>query len=49
MPLNAIDYEKKIYERGLKFERPPITCDSTKWEELAKDRLSAESAGYVWG
>jgi isopentenyl diphosphate isomerase/L-lactate dehydrogenase-like FMN-dependent dehydrogenase len=49
MPLNPIDYEKKIYERGLKFERPPITCDSTKWEELAKDRLSAESAGYVWG
>mmetsp|Transcript_1209 Transcript_1209/g.1325 ORF Transcript_1209/g.1325 Transcript_1209/m.1325 type:complete len:418 (-) Transcript_1209:1138-2391(-) len=49
MPFDPVSYEKEIYEKGLKFERPPITCESTKWEELAKEKLSAESAGYVWG
>jgi lactate 2-monooxygenase len=43
------DYQSEIYQKGLKYERPPITFDSTKWEGLAKDRLSAEAFGYVYG
>lgn len=41
------DYEQEVYAKGLKYERPLITFDSTKWEKLAKERLSAESWGYV--
>jgi lactate 2-monooxygenase len=43
------DYQTDIYQKGLKYERPPITFDPTKWESLAKERLSAESFGYVYG
>lgn len=49
IPPRPIEYEKQIYQRGLFFEKPSITCESTKWEELAKEKLSAESAGYIWG
>ncbi|RDW74775.1 alpha-hydroxy acid dehydrogenase [Coleophoma cylindrospora] len=43
------DYQAEIYQKGLRYERPPITFDSTKWEALAKERLSAEAFGYVYG
>jgi lactate 2-monooxygenase len=46
---DPLQYEKEIYQRGLKYERPPFTFDSSKWEELATERLSAEARGYVWG
>lgn len=42
-------YENEIFKRGLSYEKPRITCDSTKWEELAKKKLAAEPAGYVYG
>lgn len=48
-PLDPITYEQDVYQHGLHYERPPFTFDSTKWEELAMARMSAESTGYVHG
>ena len=42
-------YEQEVYQKGLRHERPPVTFDAIKWEPLAKERLSADSWGYVWG
>ncbi len=46
---NPIAYEQEVYARGLKYERPPFTFDSQKWEPMALERLSAEAKGYVYG
>jgi hypothetical protein len=45
---DPIAYEKDIYQRGLKYERPPFTFDVSQWETLATSRLSAEARGYVY-
>ena len=42
-------YETKVYTEGLNDKKPAITFDPSKWEGLAKERLSADSFGYVWG
>ncbi|KAJ6092272.1 hypothetical protein N7467_004241 [Penicillium canescens] len=42
-------YENGMYAAGLNNERSQISFDLTKWESLAKERLSADSFGYVWG
>jgi isopentenyl diphosphate isomerase/L-lactate dehydrogenase-like FMN-dependent dehydrogenase len=42
-------YENCIYAAGLNNERSQISFDPTKWESHAKERLSADSFGYVWG
>jgi lactate 2-monooxygenase len=47
--LDPVDYEKEVYQKGLEFERPPFTFKSLEWESLARERMSAESAGYVIG
>jgi lactate 2-monooxygenase len=49
LPTDPVDYEKEVYERGLQFQRPPFTFQTGKWEDQAKDRMSAESKGYVVG
>ena len=46
---NPIEYEDQVYQKGLKYSRPPFTFKSTEWEGLAQQRMSAESAGYVVG
>lgn len=46
---DAVDYEMQTYARGLDFERPPLTFEASKWEELACSRMSADSKGYVYG
>lgn len=46
---DAVDYEMQQYTRGLDFERPPLTFQASKWEELACERMSADSKGYVYG
>jgi len=46
---DAVDYEMQTYTRGLDFERPPLTFQADKWEELACSRMSADSKGYVYG
>lgn len=45
----AVDYENEVYEKGLQYERPPFTFKALEWEHLAKERMSAESCGYVVG
>ncbi|KAL2840547.1 FMN-dependent dehydrogenase [Aspergillus pseudoustus] len=42
-------YENEIYAAGLSDQRPQISFDATKWESLARERLPADSFGYVWG
>ena len=46
---DPVAYEKAVYQKGLRFERPPFTFRSEEWEPQAKARMSAESAGYVCG
>ena len=46
---DAVDYEMQTYTRGLDFERPPLTFQADRWEELACSRMSADSKGYVYG
>ena len=46
---DGYQYEMEIYNRGLDFERPALTFQADKWEELACSRLSSEAKGYVYG
>ncbi|KAF7537434.1 hypothetical protein G7054_g3723 [Neopestalotiopsis clavispora] len=46
---NPIEYENTIYQKGLRYERPPFTFKPLDWERLAEERMSAESKGYVVG
>ncbi|GAM91532.1 hypothetical protein ANO11243_095840 [Dothideomycetidae sp. 11243] len=48
-PKSAIAYEQEVYQRGLKYEKPPFTFNSSQWEPLALKLLSANAAGYVGG
>ncbi|KAJ5302276.1 hypothetical protein PENANT_c008G09200 [Penicillium antarcticum] len=47
--LTPYTYENDIYGAGLSDQKPPISFDPTKWQSLAKERLPADSFGYVWG
>ena len=49
LPIDPVEYEKSVYQKGLLFERPPFTFQSGEWERLAGERMSAESKGYVTG
>lgn len=42
-------YEAEVYHKGLKFERPPFTFQTTEWEPQAKEILNANAWGYVYG
>lgn len=44
-----ISYLDEVFAAGLHDEKPDITFQSLEWESLAKNRLSANSFGYVWG
>jgi lactate 2-monooxygenase len=46
---DGYQYEMEVYNRGLDFERPALTFQADKWEELACARLSSEAKGYVYG
>ncbi|KAL4926217.1 lactate 2-monooxygenase [Aspergillus undulatus] len=46
MPLT---YSTETFTAGLHGTKPPITFDPLAWESLAKQHLSADSFGYVWG
>lgn len=45
--LNAVEYEKEIYQRGLALQRPPFSFQTGKWQADAEARMSAESKGYA--
>ena len=46
---HPVDYEIEVYQKGLRYSRPPFTFKSEEWESLAARRMSAESKGYVSG
>lgn len=48
-PKNPVAYEKEIYDKGLRYERPRFTFQTNKWQALAEERMSAEARGYVVG
>jgi len=48
-PSNPVEYEQKIYQKGLQYERPPLTFQPLQWEPLASERMSAEARGYSTG
>lgn len=45
--VEPVEYEKHVYQQGLKFQRPPFTFQTDQWQGQAEDRMSAESKGYV--
>ncbi|KAI0482409.1 putative FMN dependent dehydrogenase [Xylariaceae sp. FL0804] len=46
---DPLAYEAAVYERGLRYQRPPFTFRPLEWEALAEQRMAAESRGYVVG
>lgn len=48
-PSDPMEYETEVYQRGLEFSRPPFSFKTDTWESSAKERMSAESQGYVVG
>ncbi|KAL4994234.1 FMN-dependent dehydrogenase [Aspergillus recurvatus] len=44
-----LTYSTETFAAGLHDTKPPITFNPLAWESLAKERLSADSFGYVWG
>ena len=45
--VEPVEYEKEIYQQGLKLQRPAFTFQTGKWQAEAEARMSAESKGYV--
>ncbi|KAI1772825.1 putative FMN dependent dehydrogenase [Hypoxylon cercidicola] len=46
---DPIAYEAEVYQRGLRYQRPPFTFKPLEWEPLASERMSADTRGYVLG
>lgn len=46
---NPVEYEKSVYQNGLRYERPAFTFRSTEWESQACTVMSSTSKGYVVG
>lgn len=46
---NPVEYEKSVYQKGLRYERPPFTFHAQEWERQASAQMSATSKGYVIG
>lgn len=46
---NFGNYQGEIYQRGLEGQRPTMSVDSRDWEKQAKERLAADSYGYLAG
>ncbi len=47
--VHPTDYEKQIYEQGLKYYRPQFTFQASQWQIEAEKLMSADSVGYVSG
>ncbi|KAK6954757.1 hypothetical protein Daesc_004726 [Daldinia eschscholtzii] len=48
-PDPIVAYEAEVYQRGLRYQRPPFTFKPLEWEALAAERMSADARGYVLG
>ncbi|KAI2466507.1 putative FMN dependent dehydrogenase [Annulohypoxylon bovei var. microspora] len=46
---DPIAYEAQVFQRGLRYQRPPFTFKPLEWEPLAAERMSADARGYVLG
>ncbi|KAL4813814.1 FMN-dependent dehydrogenase [Aspergillus spinulosporus] len=46
---NPLTYSTETFSASLHNTKPPITFDPLAWESLTKERLLADSFGYVWG
>ncbi|KAG4253929.1 L-lactate dehydrogenase (cytochrome) [Fusarium proliferatum] len=46
---DVLGYEKSTFDAGLHFARPAFTFQTSQWEPLAKETLSATSWGYIHG
>ncbi len=46
---DPVAYEAAVYQRGLRYQRPPFTFKALEWEGLAAERMSADARGYVLG
>ncbi|KAG5794424.1 hypothetical protein H9Q69_006525 [Fusarium xylarioides] len=46
---DVLGYGKSIFDAGLHFARPAFTFQTSQWEPLAKETLSATSWGYIHG
>ncbi|KAI1391453.1 putative FMN dependent dehydrogenase [Hypoxylon trugodes] len=46
---DPIAYEAEVYQRGLRYQRPPFTFKPLEWGPLAAERMSADTKGYVLG
>ncbi|KAK0663211.1 putative lactate 2-monooxygenase PB1A11.03 [Lasiodiplodia hormozganensis] len=46
---DPIAYEQSVFQAGLHSARPPFTFQPSKWEEMARNVLSANSWGYIHG
>ncbi|KAL4804539.1 FMN-dependent dehydrogenase [Aspergillus unguis] len=49
MPAQPFTYSAETFAAGLHDTKPAITFNPHAWESLAKEKLSANSFGYVWG
>ena len=43
------DYQTDVFQKGLQYQKPPITFDTTKWEPEAVKVMSQNSRNYVHG
>lgn len=46
---DPVEYESSIYQKGLRYERPPLTFQPFEWEPQAGKRMSAEARAYCVG
>ena len=46
-PTDPVEYEQKIYQRGLQYERPSLSFQPQNWEAEAAARMSAETKGII--
>jgi lactate 2-monooxygenase len=47
--VDPLHYQSEVLKKGLGYERPPLTFDTTQWEALAGKILSANARNYLFG
>lgn len=46
---DPVAYEKEVFAKGLQYQRPPFTFQTSKWQAEAEARMPLTSTGYVSG
>lgn len=47
--LAPLNYQTEVFRKGVRYERPPLTFDTTLWAQKAKEILSRDAFNYVNG